>query len=131
MSSQSSWTRPAVLVSLMLVSIGLALGILWLSQRNPILEGKVPGDVAFGGFVLLSAICLSSWANILYQSWRRRGLFQGNRQKGSGFLAKLALIGRWHFGLTFALLLVAIVALYLVSFWFLASGMLRILWGRG
>ena len=123
--------RTAALSSLTVVSIGLALGILWFSQKNQILGGEIPGYFGFGGFVLLSAICLSSWAGIIYHSWKRMGLLQRGKQKGSGLLAKLAVIGRIHFGLTFTLLLIAIVGFYLVGIWFLASGVVRMLWGRG
>jgi len=128
MIPQRLWMRMTALSSLTVVSIGLAIGVLWLSQKNQILGRRIPGDFGFGGFVLLSAICLSLWACIVHRWWNRMGIFKGGKQKGDGPLAGLAVIGRLHFRFTFILLLIVICGLYLIAVWFLASAMARMLW---
>lgn len=95
------------------------------------LGGKVGGDISFGLIFLSGGVSLSLWFLIVYQSWARRGFLPGAAQEPPGLVSHIKQVGRWYVGFTLVVFGLANVVVYGVSLWFLVSGIIRAIGGRG
>jgi hypothetical protein len=95
------------------------------------LGGKVNGDISFGLILLFAGFAITLWSLIVYQSWSHKGFFPGRAHDHAGLVPRMKQAGRWYAAFTLGVFLLANLAVYFMSLWFLVSGIIHVMASSG
>lgn len=123
--------RQSSLLILWLLSLGATLLVLWVFTSDRLLGSRVGGDISFGLTFLFAGISLSLWWLILYQGWSCKGFLPGVAHGHAGVVSRIKQISRGYAAFTLGAFLLANLVIYIVSVWFLVSGIVRVIGTSG